>query len=106
MGYFLQVLLALTPVLVSGVTFHLSYQRVDNQFYLTCDVNDGTIQPEFWINETEKTYILSKADRVSLRYSIIAFKLEQQYEGTFYCGEATAGQSNGLGPFAGKLMQL
>ena len=106
---YIQVLLLLAPVLVSGsgVTFNLTHERIENTFYLTCNVQNGSIDPtlvQFWINETEKIDIVSKADRVSWRYNIIAFDLEPQYEGTFYCGEADGEHSNGLGPFAGKLI--
>ena len=104
MGYYAPlVVLLLTPVLVSGVTYNLTHHRAGNLFTLICTVNgsiDAT-QVQFWINETEKINITGRAERVSWMYNIVAYKLEPQFEGTFYCGEIDGEQSNGLGPFAG-----
>ena len=88
---------------VSGVSVNLSYLRLENdRFYLTCTVQNGSIAPEllqFWINDTDLD-ITNKSDRISS--NIVAFDLEQRYEGTFYCGEIDGVHSDGLGPFAGK----
>lgn len=104
----IKAILLLCPTLVSGVIFNLTHQRDENTFYLTCGVLNGTIDPHnvtFWINETEKIDILRLgAERVSWVYNIVAFKLEPQDEGTFFCGDVEGEESNGLGPFAGKLL--
>ena len=97
----LSLLLFLTPVLVSGVTFRLTHERVQNVFYLTCGIQNGP-PPEdvqFWINETSRTAI-PKLYAQQVRN--VLFRLVPQLEGTFYCGEPDGTRSNGLGPFAGK----
>lgn len=105
----LQFILFLVPI-VSGESFNLTYRRDENKFYLTCDVQNDSIdvsQVNFWINQTERIDISIRSERIFLSYNnIIVFELEPQYEGTFYCGTDSGGQSNGLGPFAGKIKAL
>ena len=100
------LLFFLTPFAVSGLYYNLTHERVGNEFYLMCHIQNSSVSPEivqFWINATEKIDILRRAKRVSLKFNIISFLLVPQYEGMFYCGEIDGEQSNGLGPFASKI---
>lgn len=103
----LAVIVILSPNLASCVSYHLTHERAFNNLYFTCHVQNGSssVQEDnltFWINETDKTYILNLSTRASVKFNVIAFYLRPQYEGTFYCGEVEGQSSNGLGPFAGK----
>ena len=54
---------------------------------------------------TEQIDILNgtavKDAAVRVTESVVSFKLQPQYEGTFYCGEVDGEKSNGVGPMAG-----
>ncbi len=99
--------LLVISAVVSGVPFNLTHERAGNTFFLICSVRNGTTDPnilQFWINETNRTYLPKEATRVTNQLSLIGtYELVPQDEGTFFCGEADENgvESNGLGPFAG-----
>ncbi len=100
-------LLFVIQVLVSGVSFNLTHEREGNTLFLFCNVWNGTTDPnllQFWINETNRTYLTREATRVSGQFNLTAFyELAPQGEGTFFCGETDDDgvESNGLGAFTG-----